>query len=120
MPDRLLRESIRISESIDQLSAFEENFFYRLMVSVDDHGYFDARPRALSKTLYPLKDVRDCQIKDTLRKLSSAGLVQFFRREDGKLFVRLTKSENSGPGQAEKGGAEAPGQQAVGTDEEAV
>lgn len=90
MPDRLLRESIRISESIDQLSAFEENFFYRLMVSVDDHGYFDARPRALSKTLYPLKDVRDCQIKDTLRKLSSAGLVQFFRREDGKLFVRLT------------------------------
>jgi len=90
MPDRLLRESIRISESINQLSAFEETFFYRLIVSVDDRGYFDASPRALSKTLYPLKDVRDCQIKDTLRKLSSAGLIQFFRREDGKLFVRLT------------------------------
>lgn len=90
MPDRILRESIRISESINQLTAFEENFFYRLMVSVDDQGYFDARPRALSKTLYPLKDVRDSQIGDTLRKLSSAGLVKFFKREDGKLFVRLT------------------------------
>lgn len=90
MPDRLLRESIRISESIDQLSAFEETFFYRLMVSVDDRGYIDARPRVLSKTLYPLKDVRDCQIKDTLRKLSSAGLVSFFKNENGKLYVRLT------------------------------
>jgi hypothetical protein len=90
MPDRLLRESIRTSESIDKLSAFEETFFYRLMVSVDDQGYIDARPKVLSKTLYPLKDVRDCQIKDTLRKLSSAGLVSFFKREDGKLFVRLT------------------------------
>lgn len=90
MPDRLLRESIRISESIDQLSAFEETFFYRLMVSVDDQGYIDAKPKVLSRTLYPLKDVRDCQIKDTLRKLSSAGLVSFFKREDGKLLVRLT------------------------------
>ena len=90
MPDRLLRENIRISESIDQLSAFEETFFYRLMVSVDDRGYIGADPKVLSKTLYPLKDVRDCQIKDTLHKLSSAGLVRFFRREDGKLFVRLT------------------------------
>ena len=107
MPDRLLRESIRISESIDQLSAFEETFFYRLMVSVDDRGYIDARPRVLSKTLYPLKDVRDCQIKDTLRKLSSAGLVSFFKNENGKLFVRLTnwdRYQNSGSTASEKAG----------------
>lgn len=64
MPDRLLRESIRISESINHLSAFAETFFYRLMVSVDDDGYIDARPRVLSRTLYPLKDVRDSQISD--------------------------------------------------------
>ena len=38
MPDRLLRESIRISDSIDRLTPFEETFFYRLMVSVDDRS----------------------------------------------------------------------------------
>ena len=91
MPDRILSEKIRISESIEQLTAFEETFFYRLIVSVDDMGFIDARERVISKTLFPLKDVRDCQVKDTLRKLSSAGLVSFFRREDdGKLYVRLT------------------------------
>lgn len=89
MPDRVLRETIRTSESINNLTAFEETFFYRLMVSVDDYGYIDARPKVLSATLFPLKDVRDCQIKDTLRKLSSEGLVQFFKK-DGKLYVRLT------------------------------
>lgn len=91
MPDRLLCESIRISESIDRLTPFEETFFYRLMVSVDDRGYIVANPKVLSRTLYPLKDVRDCQIKDTLRKLSSAGLISFFtHNEDGKLYCRLT------------------------------
>ena len=90
MPDRILRESIRTSESINQLTAFEETFFYRMMVSCDDQGYMVANPKALANICFPLKDVRESQIKDALRALSSAELVSFFKQEDGKLFVRLT------------------------------
>lgn len=89
MPDRILRESIRTSESINQLTAFEETFFYRLIVSCDDLGYMVANPKVLANICFPLKDVRESQIKDALRALSSAELVSFFKR-DGKLFVRLT------------------------------
>ena len=90
MPDRILRESIRTSESINQLTAFEETFFYRMMVSCDDQGYMVANPKALANICFPLKDVRESQIKDALRALSSAELVSFFKQDDGKLFVRLT------------------------------
>lgn len=90
MPDRILRESIRTSESINQLTAFEETFFYRMMVSCDDQGYMVANPKVLANICFPLKDVRESQIKDALRALSSAELVSFFKQDDGKLFVRLT------------------------------
>lgn len=104
MPDRILRESIRTSESINQLTAFEETFFYRMMVSCDDQGYMVANPKALANICFPLKDVRESQIKDALRALSSAELVSFFK-QDGKLFVRLTtwdKYQGSGNAAAAK------------------
>lgn len=102
MPDRILRESIRTSESINKLSAFEETFFYRMIVSCDDQGYMVANPKALANICFPLKDVRECQIKDALRALSSAELVSFFKK-DGKLFVRLTTWDKyQNPGKAAK------------------
>lgn len=89
MPDRLLRESIRVSESINQLTAFEETFFYRLMVSVDDSGKIMYNARMIAATLYPLKSVRESQVNDTLHKLRSAGLITDFKDETGRLYVRL-------------------------------
>lgn len=90
MPDRKLCESIRTSESINRLTAFEETMFYRLIVSCDDEGCMDARPRIIRSTLYPLKDgVRDSQISNALQALSSAELVTLFEK-NGKPFLRLT------------------------------
>lgn len=57
MPNRLLRESICRSESIDALSWFEEVLFYRLIVNCDDYGRFDGRPAIIKGSLFPLKDV---------------------------------------------------------------
>jgi len=91
MPDRILKESIRTSESINKLTAFEETVFYRLIVSVNKYGYIDARARIINRTLFPLKDIRDCQIEDALQKLFSAGLARKVRNnKDGKLYVGLT------------------------------
>lgn len=38
MPNRILKESITTSETLDSLSAEEERLFYRLLVICDDYG----------------------------------------------------------------------------------
>ena len=89
MPNRILKESICVSDQINQLSWFEETLFYRLMVNVDDYGRYDGRSAIIRSRLFPLKDVRDKQIEDALGVLSSVELVEVYS-VDGKPFVRLT------------------------------
>jgi len=88
MPNRILKESICSSDSIDQLSAFQEIFFYRLIVNCDDYGRMDARPKILASRLFPLKDLRTNQIEDALRALTSAELVILYE-VDGKPFLQM-------------------------------
>ena len=88
MPNRILKESICTSENVDQLSAFQETFFYRLMVNCDDFGRMDARPKILASRLFPLKDIRSAQIEDALRALTSAELVIIYE-VDGKPFLQM-------------------------------
>ena len=88
VPNRILKESICTSETIDQLSAFEETFFYRLIVNCDDYGLMDARPAILKSRLFPLKEIRTQQIEDALRKLTSAELVSTYV-VDGKPFLLM-------------------------------
>ena len=88
MPNRILKESICTSDSIDQLSAFEETLFYRLIVNCDDFGRFDGRPKIIASKLYPLKDIRATQIESALRTLTSAELVILYE-VDGKPFLQM-------------------------------
>lgn len=88
MPNRILKESICTSDKIEQLSAFAEIFFYRLIVNADDFGRMDGRTAVLRSRLFPLKDVRNSQIEDALRELTSVELVSTYI-VDGKPFVRL-------------------------------
>ncbi len=90
MPNRIIRESIRKSGSIDGLTWFEEVFFYRLITACDDFGRYDARPKILKADLFPLKDgVTLRQISDALHRLSTAGMVQVYEY-DQKPFLQLT------------------------------
>ena len=43
MPNRIIKESICTSETLDKLNWFEEVFWYRLIVTCDDFGRMDAR-----------------------------------------------------------------------------
>ena len=88
MPNRILKESICTSENVDQLSAFEETVFYRLIVNCDDYGRMDGRPKILISKLFPLKEVRVKQMEDALRALTSAELVTLYE-VDGKPFVQM-------------------------------
>ena len=88
MPNRILKDSICTSENIDQLSAFHETFFYRLIVNCDDYGRMDARPKILSSRLFPLKDIKTAQIEEALRALISAELI-FLYEVDGKPYIQM-------------------------------
>jgi hypothetical protein len=88
MPNRILKESICSSDNIDQLSAFQETMFYRLIVNCDDFGRYDARPKVLASRLFPLRDIRAQQIQEALRALSSAELVILYE-VDGKPFLQM-------------------------------
>ena len=88
MPNRILKESICTSDNIDQLSAFEETVFYRLIVNCDDFGRFDGRPKIIASKLFPLKDIRTNQIESALRALTLAELVILYE-VDGKPFLQM-------------------------------
>lgn len=76
MPNRILKESICVSDSIDSLSWFEEVLFYRLIVTCDDFGRFDGRAAVIKNRLFPLKDDLTLgTVKAAIQKLVSAGLV---------------------------------------------
>ena len=88
MPNRILKESICTSDNIDELTTFQENVFYRLLVCCDDFGRMDARPKILASKLYPLKTIRADQMADALRALSSAELVTLYE-VGGKPFLQM-------------------------------
>ena len=88
MPNRIIKESICTSEEVEQLNAFQETVFYRLIVNCDDFGRMDARAKILKSKLFPLKDVRVETIEAALEALASAELVILYE-VDGKPFLQM-------------------------------
>lgn len=89
MPNRILKESICTSETISELSWFEEVLFYRLIVSADDFGRYDARPAIIKGRLFPLAGVTVKQIADALNKLASVGIVALYE-VGGHGYLQIT------------------------------
>ena len=76
MPNRLLKETIKTSPQIDQLTWFEEALFYRLLVNFDDYGCCDGRPVVLKSELFPTKEnVTKTAVEKALKHLEDVGLI---------------------------------------------
>lgn len=95
MPNRVIKESICVSEDIDRLSWFEEVVFYRLLVNCDDYGRYDGRPAVIKGKLFPLKEERlkTRELVAALNKLAQIGLIAFYEHDGGK-FLYVTKWRN--------------------------
>ena len=90
MPNRILKESIKTSPEIDQLSWFEEVVFNRLIVTVDDYGCYDGRVIVLKNELFPTKDcITRKNVEDAIVKLESVKLLVRYE-VDGKPYIYLT------------------------------
>lgn len=86
MPNRIIKESIRTSETIASLSDFEFRLWIGLIVSVDDAGRGDARPAIIKGLVFPLRDrvtVKD--ISAALHSLAAKGCVSLYE-VDGKPY----------------------------------
>lgn len=89
MPNRLIKESICSSDSIDKLSWFEEVLFYRLIVNCDDYGRYDGRAAIIKNRLFPLKENLTVKaVTAAINSLASAGLVTLYVFE-GKPYLYL-------------------------------
>lgn len=89
MPNRIIKESICRSDTINSLSCFEEVLFYRLIVACDDYGRFDGRPSVIKGYCFPLKDTSVKDIEAALAKLVGTGLVQMYEVQ-GKPVLQLS------------------------------
>jgi len=93
MPDRIIKESICISETLNELTDFEERFWHRLTVNCDDYGRFDARPAVLKGRLFPLMESKTHKdMANALNKLASVGLVELYK-VDGRPFLHVVTWE---------------------------
>ena len=89
MPNRIIKESICTSDSIDTLGWFDEVLFYRLIVNCDDFGRFDGRTAVIKNRLFPLKDNLTLKSVETaINKLARAGLITPYT-SGGKPFLSL-------------------------------
>lgn len=91
MPNRILKESITTSDTINELTPEEEVFFYRLLVVCDDYGRMDARPSILRAKCYPLRldSVSEDDIKSWLNKLVKVGLIKLYIGSDNKQYLQV-------------------------------
>lgn len=92
MPERVVRQGILTSDSINRLSWPEECFYRRLMSVVDDYGLFDGRNSVLRASLYPLKldHVSDSDIGKWKHACADADLVRLYS-VDGREYIELLK-----------------------------
>ena len=94
MPNRLIKESICTSDTINGLSWYQEVFFYRLITVCDDYGRMDARPQILKGRMFPLKeDLRSGEISKALAALEAAGLIRTYL-VSGKPYLQVNTWEN--------------------------
>jgi hypothetical protein len=91
MPNRILREGILGSDSVNSLSWEAEVFYRRLMSVVDDFGLFDGRESILKGQMYALKpDVRVTDISRWIAECETAGLIACYESE-GKPYLLFHK-----------------------------
>ena len=94
MPTRYLKAGIRDSETIDRLSSAAEVLYYRLLVTVDDFGRYDARPAMLKAACFPIKEsVTQKHIDNLLSDLVKHGLVSVYY-VDEKPYLQMQKWDN--------------------------
>ncbi|MBO7669711.1 MAG: hypothetical protein J6S60_03890 [Oscillospiraceae bacterium] len=94
MPNRILKETIHTSESVNRMTDFQFRLWINLIVYVDDYGRGDARPAVIRGTCFPLRDrITNRDIDAALRALADIGCVGLYS-VDGRPYLYLPAWES--------------------------
>lgn len=79
MANRIVKDSIRTSKSVNELSDFQFRLWIYLITYVDDYGRGSADPELLKGFVFPRrKGVTEQQILRTLDDLANAGMIHLY------------------------------------------
>lgn len=87
MPNRIIKETIRTSKSVNSLSDFLFRVWIYLITYVDDYGRGSADAELLKGFVFPRKNgITEHQITEALRALASRGMIQLYEVEGEPYF----------------------------------
>ena len=87
MPNRIIKESIRTSKSVNALSDFQFRVWLYLITYVDDYGRGSADPEILKGFVFPRrKGVTEAQISKALSDLANTGMIRLYE-VDGDSYL---------------------------------
>ena len=94
MPTRYLKPGVRDSETIEAISPGAEILYYRLIVTVDDFGRYDARPSMVKAACFPIRDAMTISKVDLLlNELKTNGLIDVYQ-VGNKPYLQMCKWDN--------------------------
>ena len=95
MPNRIIKETIRTSKSVNSLSDFQFRLWMYLITYVDDYGCGSADPELLKGLVFPRrKGVTEAQIRDALTALANTGMVILYESDGEPYFYFPNWSEH--------------------------
>lgn len=87
MPNRVIKDSIRTSKSVNALSDFQFRVWLYLITYVDDYGRGSADPELLKGLVFTRrKGVTEVQIQKAIADLANAGMINLYE-VDGEPFL---------------------------------
>lgn len=89
---RMIRRALVDSDRFNELGWMEQNFYFRLLLTADDYGLFDARLSVLRAQLYPVSGgrVREADLQRALAESERAGLIRLYEVE-GKVYGQVLR-----------------------------
>ena len=87
MPNRIIKESIRTSKSINAMTDFQFRLWTYLITYVDDYGRGSADPELIKGLVFPRrKGLTEAQIRDGLVNLANIGSIHLYD-VDGESYL---------------------------------
>lgn len=94
MPNRVIKDSIHTSESVNKMSDFQFRLWVNLITYVDDYGRGDARPAVIRGACFPLRErLTNDAINAALQALASIGCVSLYSVE-GRPYLYFPQWES--------------------------
>lgn len=87
MPNRMLKDTIRTSRSVNALSDFQFRVWAYLITYVDDYGRGSADPELLKGLVFPRrKGITEAQIQSALGNLANTGMINLYEIDGEPYF----------------------------------